>query len=183
MRTQKVSGFSLIEVLLAMLLLGIGVLGALRAHVVALQTRHDTALMSGAVHLASSLAERMLANRAVEGSSVPDPYLALDYDALGGAPSRPAAMCHGPTQCDPTQLAAFDVYQIAESVHDAFPGGRVKVCRDASVVAADGTLTWSCDGAAGAPVVIKLGWRAKGDQPDNPRFAPAVAILALGASA
>jgi type IV pilus assembly protein PilV len=60
-------------------------------------------------------------------------------------------------------------------VHSAFPGGRVLVCRDAAVwdAAAD-ALTWDCAPAAGAPIVVKLGWRAPGQHGGR---APSIAMV------
>jgi type IV pilus assembly protein PilV len=166
-------GFTLIEVLVAILVLAIGVLGTAGAQLAALQTRHDTGLMSLGVHLAGSLADRMRANPPQLAA-----YLQLDYDALlDGPPSAPGALCFALAQCDGGQMAAFDTYELSEAVHAGFPGGRIKVCRDA---AQGSTLSWNCSGG-NAPVVVKLGWRPKGDQPDDAAFLPSMAIVASGA--
>ena len=186
MQTKRVGGFSLIEVLVAVLVLAIGALGAARAQVAALQTRHNTALMSSAVQLAGSLADRMRANASeVQGGDAFNPYLLLAYDALAdGAPVPPERLCFGGAECNGAQMAAFDMYEMTEALHAGFPGARVVVCRDAAVVAEGrGVLAWDCAGGAGAPIVIKLGWRTKGDKPeDEASFAPAVAVVARGAS-
>ena len=177
MHTKPVGGFTLIEVLVAILVLAIGVLGAARAQLAAMQTRQTTGLMSSGVQLAGALAERMRANTA-------NPYLALNYDALAdGPPAPPGTLCFAQVECDSAQMAAFDLYEVAQAVHAGFPGGRVKVCRDAAIATGAGAaLAWPCAGGANAPIVIKLGWRIKGDQAsDENTFAPAVAIVAAGA--
>jgi type IV pilus assembly protein PilV len=167
-------GFTLIEVLVAILVLAIGVLGTAGAQLAALQTRHDTGLMSSAVHLAASLADRMRANPPQLAA-----YLQLDYDALlAGPPSPPGVLCFGGAGCDGGQMAAFDAYEISEAVHAGFPGGRVKVCRDA---AQGGPLSWDCSGGGNAPVVVKLGWRSRTGQPGDATFLPTLAIVARGA--
>jgi type IV pilus assembly protein PilV len=183
--TRKSGGFSLIEVLAAVLVLSVGALGAAGAQLAALQTRQRSALMASGIELAASLAERMRANAAQTlAGDARNPYLQFQYDALGaGPPPPPAAMCMGATDCSSAQMAAFDLYEIADALHQRFPGGRVAVCRDAAVVApGSGGLAWSCAGGAGAPIVIKLGWRARGSQAGDAGFAPALAIVAGGAA-
>ena len=178
MQSKPEGGFSLIEVLVAVLVLAIGVLGTAAAQLSALQTRQHTGLMSAGVHLAGSLADRMRAN-AVQMNSGGGPYVQLDYDALtAGPPSPPGAMCFAGNECSSGEMAAFDVYEVKQAVYAGFPGGRVKVCRDAG----GSTLTWECGGGAGAPLVIKLGWRTRSDEPgDQGTFVPFMAILAGGA--
>jgi type IV pilus assembly protein PilV len=57
----------------------------------------------------------------------------------------------------------------------------VRVCRDfAPWDGAAGSLSWRCEGGAGAPVVIKLGWRARAMPGSAAPFVPAVAIVAGG---
>jgi type IV pilus assembly protein PilV len=168
-------GFTLIEVLVAILVLAIGVLGTAGAQLAALQTRQHTGLMSSGVHLAASLADRMRANPPHLGS-----YLQLDYDGLlAGAPAPPDALCFAGTLCDSAQMAAFDTYEISEAVYAGFPGGRVKVCRDA---AQGGKLSWDCTGGGNAPVVVKLGWRSRSEQAGDADFVPALAMVARGAA-
>ena len=186
MQAKPVGGFSLIEVLVAILVLAIGVLGTAGAQLAALQTRHETALMSTGVQLAGSLADRMRANAGpAAGGAAIDTYLQLDYDALtAGPPALPGALCFAGNDCNSTEMAAFDLYEITQAVHAGFPGGRVTVCHDASVVAQGGkTLAWQCAGGVSAPIVIKLGWRTRGaDAGDGAQFAPSVAIVARAAS-
>ena len=174
MHARPVAGFSLIEVLVAVLVLAIGVLGTAAAQLAALQTRQDTSLMSSGVDVAASLAERMRGNRQQVAA-----YLQYDYDALSGAPAGQGAACHGTAQCDSAQMAALDLAETSAAVHAGFPGGRIKVCRDATHGA---TLSWTCGGGANAPVVVKLGWRSKSDQADaESTFIPSLAIVAFGA--
>ncbi len=186
MHTKPVGGFTLIEVLVAILVLAIGVLGAAGSQLAAMQTRQTSALMSAGVQLAGSLAERMRANtRQLRGADALNAYLQLNYDALAeGPPALPGVLCFGLAECDSAQMAAFDLYEIKQAVHAGYPGGRVTVCRDATVVAgANNALAWPCAGGPGAPIVIKLGWRTRSaDAADEVRFAPAVAIVAAGVS-
>jgi type IV pilus assembly protein PilV len=161
-------GFTLIEVLVALFVLAIGIVGAGAAQLAAERTRQQSALMSDAAQLAASLAARMQAN--APAARMPDasnPYLSLDYDARSdGPPGAAARACFGATLCDPHQLAEFDLHEMRQAVHARFPGGRIAACRDgAPWDDSQRRYRWSCTGDAGAPVVVKLGWIDGGDAP------------------
>jgi type IV pilus assembly protein PilV len=175
--TKPRGGFSFIEVLVAMLVLAAGVLGAAGAQLAALHTRVDSRLRSDSVRLAAALAERMRANALqTQGADAANPYLQLRYDAAtDGPPPAPTPLCFAEASCDGAQMAAFDLYETALALQAGFPGGRVAVCRDAA--GAGAALAWDCAGGAGAPIVIKLGWRQRGAGPS----APSIAIVAQGA--
>ncbi|WP_370659730.1 type IV pilus modification protein PilV [Massilia polaris] len=184
MRLRSVSGFTLIEVLVAAFVLAVGVMGALAAQTVALRTRQESALMSRGVQLASAFADRMRANTAQ--MRVPDdanPYLQIRYTAASdGAPGPPAQPCHSGAACDSAAMASFDIYELQRELHSSFPAARVSVCRDAVMWSqADGSLSWDCSGAASDPVVIKLGWRLRPSRDGvTATIAPIVAIVVSG---
>lgn len=171
MRWRSVGGFTLVEVLVALFVLAVGVVGATGLQLAAQRARHQSALMSDAVQLAASLAERMRANPAVLAAPG-NPYLQLRYDAAAdGAPAMPAP-CFGDADCSPAQMAEFDLYEMKRAIRAGFPRGRIVVCRDA----AGGALAWDCAPAAHAPIVVKLGWRGNHDG-DR---APSVALVVPG---
>jgi len=187
-RLRLAGGFTLIEVLVAVFVLAVGVIGAAGAHMTALRTRHQSSLMSDAVQLASALAEHMRANVAqMRAADAANPYLQLRYDARReGAPPRAAALCYAGANCSSAQLADFELHELKQALHAHFPGGRVAVCRDAQVWdAGRRALTWNCGGASNAPIVIKLGWRGKNHDGSDAldgalQFAPSVAIVLSG---
>lgn len=153
MQSRCASGFTLVEILVAVLVLAVGILGAGAAQVAALRTRHASALLSDGVALAASLAERMRANSAqMHAPDARNPYLQLQYDAAAGAPPAYPA-CFAGARCGSAELAAFDMGEAMQALYLGFPGGRLRVCRDAGTRA-----DWACSGGAGAPIVIKLGW-------------------------
>lgn len=154
---MRCGGYSLIEVLVAMFVLAIGVLGAAATQAVALRMRHDSDLMTAAVRLGATLGERIRAN-----PSATHAYL-FEFDAGAGAqPAPPARPCFAGTGCNPAQLAAFDIHDISQTLASSFPGGRVKVCRDAQPWdPARQSLQWECADAASAQVVVKIGWRER----------------------
>lgn len=162
-------GFTLAEVLVALLVVAIGSAGAAALQTRALRTARAAARLSAGTRLAASLAERMRANPvAMALADADNPYLGFDYDAASGPPST-AASCYAGANCSPDQLAAFDRFETAREMAAIVPGGRIRVCRDASPPdASTGLSGWDCDGRDAAPLAIKLGWREPG-APDVPR--------------
>ena len=177
MHCSHSSGFTLVETLVAMFVLALGVAGAAATQVASARLRQQAALESEAVQLAASLGARMRVN--AHQMALPDasnPYLNFDYDAAGGEPAAPPQQCFGGADCDPARMAAFDLYDTARIVHAAFPGGRIAVCRDGSTAS-----NWTCAGGAGAPIVVKLGWRtpARAGGP-APEATPFVTMVVAG---
>jgi type IV pilus assembly protein PilV len=166
----------LLEILIAVAVLALGIIGGVALQMAALRARHQALLLTQASHMAAALAERMRANPAQT-----DLYLTLNYDAYAEpAPSSPPALCHSDA-CVSAQLAWADMYEAKQQVRLGMPAGRVLVCRDAGLWSG-GALRWSCAGGAAAPVVVKVGWRGK--NPDGTpqldaagEYAPGVALV------
>lgn len=170
-------GFTLVEVLVAMFVVALGIAGAAGVQAVAVRAADEAARLSDGLRLADALAQRMRANRlAMALPDAANPYLRFDIES--GASTPPAASCYGNTACDPAQMAAFDLAETAALLAARFPGGRLRVCRDAPAAAASGLPPWPCTDDPAAPLAIKLGWRGRPGEPD----APAV-FLALGTDA
>lgn len=159
-------GFTLVEVLVALFVLAVGIVGAGATQLSAERLRQQSALTGDAAQLAATLAARMQVNPAIAG--LPDagnPYLALDYDAADGPPADGAG-CFGGAACTPAQLADADLDDIRHTVYTHFPRGRILVCRDGSPWdGATRRYRWRCDGNAGALPVVKLGWQGTVDAP------------------
>lgn len=173
----RASGFALIEVLVAALVLAIGMVGVMASQLAAQRARHGTALMSAAVQLASSVAERMRANGGARHH-----YIGLDYDALrDGPPSAAVAACFV-APCSKSELAGFDLSDIRHVVYQRFPGGRVVVCRDLAVAQPGARVGWPCTGGPTAPVAVKIGWIERSAHVPQAESRPALAmLLATGA--
>jgi type IV pilus assembly protein PilV len=186
LRINVATGFTIVEVLVAIIVLALGLIGGTAMQLAALRTRHQSALLSNAVRLASGMADKMRANAPqLRRDDDDNPYLNLDYDAVSAAAPAPAQQCFAGAPCTSEQLASFDIYELKQQLKAELPGGRVVICRDENAwdpVAK--SLGWVCSGAAGAPIVIKLGWRGKNPDGSAPSAAsrPSVAItLTAGA--
>ena len=166
------AGFTLVEVLVALFVVSVGLAGAAALQTLAVRAARDAAHLADGSRLARSLAERMRANpRALALPDADNPYVRLDYDAAGGAPTA-SALCYADAVCDADELARFALYEVSAAVAAGLPGGRIRVCRDA------GPPAWSCDAEDGAPLVVKVGWRAPGDTATG---APKVMLPLAGA--
>jgi type IV pilus assembly protein PilV len=151
---MRARGFTLLEILIAVAVLALGIIGGVALQMAALRARHQAAL-SQASQMAVALAERMRANPAQT-----ELYLTLNYDAYAEPlPAAPPALCHGDA-CASAQLAWADMYEAKQQVRLGMPAGRVLVCRDAGLWSG-GTLRWACSGGAAAPVVVKVGGAAR----------------------
>lgn len=162
-RAVHAGGSTLIEVLVAVLLLAVGLLGGGAMQLSSLRARHESALLSQAVQQAASMAERMRANSALlRAPDADNPYLGLDYEAGPSADEAAAGPDCLAAACDAAQLAQADIAEWKRQLRTALPGARLRICRDTQAwdVAAQG-LQWQCSGGSGAAIVIKLGWRGR----------------------
>jgi type IV pilus assembly protein PilV len=170
-----------VEVLVALFVLAVGIVGASATQVLAQRSRHGAALAAEAARLASSMAGRMRANPvAMAAADSANPYL-FEHDAATEAGPSWLAPCLGSANCTPLQMAQFDIDETLEALHTRFPRGRIVVCRDmAAWDAAAGALAWNCASAPGAPVIIKLGWRDNGGDAADAAV-PKLAVVVPGA--
>lgn len=147
------AGFTMVEVLVAVLLLGVGLVGALAMQAHAMRTRQESALQTEALQAAATLADRIRANAAQSSS-----YLGFEFDAASApdAATPPAACSNAP--CDAVALAQRELEEFRLQLAASLPSGRAIVCRDDSA-AQGGALQWACSQSADAPITIKVGWR------------------------
>jgi type IV pilus assembly protein PilV len=151
------AGFSMMETLIAILVLSLGIFGAGWLQLTAVRTVQQSSYQTTALQLAAEMADRIRANRN------PAIFLAVDYDAAV-APAIPAsAGCYG-AHCDGSQMASFEIADWLARASAVLPGLKTRICRDtAPWDAAAQALSWQCSEPVddAAPLVIKLGWRVR----------------------
>lgn len=156
-RPQELRGFTLVEVLVAVVILSIGVLGAVGMQVSAIRMNKEVRYQATAVSLAKELAEKMRGNKdvAIQVSSASNPYL-LDLKPADTTPTAPSPNCSTST-CTAAQIAAWDRYDWILRIRTALPSPRIVVCMDNDPYDASGQPKWGCSDT-GNVAVLKVAW-------------------------
>ena len=147
-------GFTLIEILIALVIFSIGLLGLAGMQMRGSEGTNMAYFRSQATMLANDMAERMHANRAgvygpnayenldstgVCANAAPDPFCASRGGALGAS-------------CTPAEMASFDLYTLACSADQLLPAAKITVtCNDW-----DNTDGDTC--SDGSPHTVTVSW-------------------------
>lgn len=153
---RREAGFTLIEVLVAVLVLSLGVLGAAGMQAVSLRANREARMQEVGTRLAAELGELVRANHVLARATDPqsNPYL---IDISNAAPD-PIVACFTTESCSASaDIARRDVADWAQRAVLLLPGMHAKVCYDAAPFDANGRAEWTCDGA-GDTLHIKIGW-------------------------
>jgi len=158
------NGFSLVEVLVALLVLALGVIGAASMQLAAMRATQQSAFHTIALQLATEMADAIRHREIQVAKNGTNPYFEIDYQSMAeGDPPAPSQLCYA-SVCNVEQFIEFEIYEWKKRLKATLPSGRFLVCRDlVPWDKAKRTLTWSCsDEAEGnAPLVIKIGWQIK----------------------
>lgn len=156
--THPQSGFTLIEVLVAILILSIGVLGATGMQFAALQANREARNQAVGVRYAQELSERMRANRLSFTSPAGNPY--LKQWAAPDAPPTSQKNCAKDVCQDPVDVADWDLADLIKRVSqdNGLPEARLVVCSDSDPYDSEGVPRWECGAGANGTLFIKLGW-------------------------
>lgn len=139
-------GFSLIEVLVSVLILGVGLLGMAALQVRALRTSQMSLQRSLATQLAYDIADRMRAN--------PVGLAAGNYNNQSAGTNAQA--CESGT-CTPANMAAYDLKNWNDAMANQLLGGKGVVCLDDTPN--DGTSSApACGGSAIGLYAVKVFW-------------------------
>ena len=131
-------GFSLIEVLIALIILSVGMLGIAGLYVQSMQAGRTSMFRHNAVTLAGDIADRIRAN----------PAAGTAYTAAVGADN---SCVNGGVNCSKEQMAAHDIELWQELADDTLPNGKVTVTHDGDLVLPS--------------YEIKVGWDEPGESP------------------
>lgn len=127
----KKNGFSLVEVLIALVIMSVGMLGIAGLYVQSMQAGRTSTFRHNAVMLAGDVADRIRAN----------PGAGAAYAGGGGNNN----CVNGGVNCDEAQMAAHDIFLWDQQATDSLPNGDVVVLFDNSVVPPLYTITISWD--------------------------------------
>ncbi|GAA4364990.1 type IV pilus modification protein PilV [Kangiella marina] len=145
MGKSKNSGFTLMEVLIAMVVIAIGLLGYLSLQLASINSNQEGMARSQANLIAQDLAASIRANRAYinqgDGTAnVGNVYVDGDYNSCS---ALPATVCTGAAaNCTDEEQAQFDVYKVCQS-----KAGFNTATADSDLLI-DGQLFVTCDDRA-----------------------------------
>lgn len=120
------NGMGLTEVLIAMMLLGIGVIGFAGLQVRAIGATNDASFRMQAMSIARDVSERLLLNNSAAALAVYKPTTPVAWTST----TANSALCNGPAAantCTPAQMAAYDMSNIAAMAANTLPNGQVTV--------------------------------------------------------
>jgi type IV pilus assembly protein PilV len=156
---RAAAGFSLIEVMIALVVISAGLLGVAKMQALALSSTTVASMRSLAAIEAASLASTMHENRAYWASTMPAANGAITITATGAA-STPVVTATEATLaaavtagwsctstgggCNNAQLAAYDLTDWANALHVLMPNYTATItCTPISPVSCTVTIDWS----------------------------------------
>ena len=144
---NRSGGFTLLEVLIATVILAVGLLGISGLQVTGLRSNHSALMRSQATLLAYDMSDRMRSN----ATSV----AAGDYN-LPTSASKVA--CGTTAGCVPADMAQNDMFVWSTNITDTLPSSAGIVCIDSTPVDGSSSATPACDDV-GSSYVIKIWWQ------------------------
>ncbi len=167
-------GFTLIEVMVALIVLVLGVLGAAAMTLTAIRDTKQSGLRSTASALAYELSDLMRANPTIREPVTPF-TMVFDSETFfrGAQPASAVTSCWA-TGCLPADNAKNDFYEWLTKLRgpSGLPNGEAVICRDATKLA--DAFYPACDNAATSPLVVKLKWDEKNNNARDAASAVAV---------
>lgn len=152
-RRHPQSGFTMVEVLVALVVLAIGLLGIAALYLNSLQSGRTAIYRTQAVNLVADLADRIRANRTAQGA-----YATLFADA-----EVEVAGCYTTGGCSANDLASSDLSRWKATLAQLLPNGAGQVVVTLPVAAGEPTsyvvtVRWAEVGEA-APVTFQIGFQ------------------------
>ena len=132
MNERYSQGYSLLEVLIAAVVIGVGVIGVAGMQIIGLRHTHSAHLLTQANILGNDMAERMRASMARVDSG--------SHDVFGGALEDPG--CAAGRDCSPAQPARYDAQAWTSAVAAELPNGVGALTRNAEQGTFTIRITW-----------------------------------------
>ena len=136
---KKITGFTLIEVLIAMLILAFGLLGLAGLQTTGLRNNLSAYNRSQATQLAYDIADRMRANVADAGTLGASVYTTV---APGNAAAQ-GSCTEVANACSAAQMAQQDLFEWNQNLTNILPGGQGTIAVAASLFTI--TVNWDDD--------------------------------------
>ena len=124
---RQIDGFTLIEVLVALVIMSVGMLGIAGLYVHSMQAGRTSILHHNAVTLAGDVADRIRANPTAEAAY-----------ALAGGDNNCVL---GGIDCTPAEMAAHDIFIWDQQAVDTLPTGTVTIVFDDTVAPPEYEIT------------------------------------------
>ena len=121
-KRSAINGIGLIEVLVALVILAVGMLGIASLYVTTLQAKITAQSRMQAINLADDMADRIRANRLV---STPTIYQVAKTSAVLSSPGKICAINSATalgSVCTADEMATYDLYQWSQEVFTVLPG-------------------------------------------------------------
>lgn len=139
---KKMTGFSLIEVLIALVILSVGLLGIAAMVSVSLKSKDSSFMRTQATTLTSAILDRMRANRATATAN------GYDVTFTGALPSTPPSggciTATSTNSCSPTDIAAVDLQEWRNDLANLPCGvGSISTVINNQMTQATITVQWS----------------------------------------
>ena len=149
-RASRVSGFTLLEVLISIVVIAFGLLGIAGLQAFALKNNQSAGQRMTTTMLAGDMVERVWSSN-------------RDFRLLYNAPSlasynSPVSSCTTAAGCTPTQLASNDLAEWQARVAASLPSGAGIVCKDSTPDDGIDATNPQCDLNANSPYVVKIWW-------------------------
>ncbi len=156
-------GFTLVEVLVSVVILSIGVLGAVGMQAASLQSNREVRYQVIAASMARELAEKMRGNHviAIKPAVADNPYLLDTTLSASSTLTAPTPNCYSASCPTGLNVAAWDIYDLQVRLRDALPSPRIRICLDATPFTSAGVAQWTCSNS-GDVAVLKLAWNRAG---------------------
>jgi type IV pilus assembly protein PilV len=176
---HKAKGFTLIEILVAVLVMALGLLGLAGLQANGLKNTQLAYNRSQAIHLAQDIADRIRANSDAVGTYADvNNNNQRDTTEAGKPKGQIVAACSTAAGCSKEQLAQTDMRQWHNSIADALPIGCGSVLRGTGVPGG-GDIENGCGGkvpenlATSTQLTISINWDENNDgvvDEDDPNF-------------
>lgn len=154
-------GLTLLETLVAMVILSLGVLGMVGLQAWSLSAQREARLSSQVQSMARELAEMMRSNRQIATQANPalNPYLGVFSSGALQAPTPNYCLNEAAKGCpNPTAVAQAHLTDWLERLAQLLPSARVSICLDDQPYDTRGQPRWACSPSDSALPHIKIGW-------------------------